>query len=389
MRPGVLMITGAYFPELSGGGLQARAVVRALSDRVDFAVLTTSADPTLPRRTREGGVPIRRVYVDVASAVSKATAAFRLAIAFLLSARRAGVVNLHGFSRKAILLVALSRLLRKRFILTLQTGVHDEPSGARSTGAIGYWAYRSADLYLSVSPGLSKSYLSAGLPASRLRQVCNAVDTTRFRPPTAEESAALRRECGLPLDAPIVLFVGFFSHDKRPDLLYDAWARTADACRSTLVFVGATRSAYQEVDRALAAAIRGRAAAARLDDRVIFVESTATIEKYFCAADVYVLPSIREGMSIALLEAMSTGLACVASRLPGSTDALIEDGVNGLLVSPDDGNGFAAALTRLLVDASLRTTLGAAARQTVVDRFSIRATAEAWWSAYAEAAETR
>jgi glycosyltransferase involved in cell wall biosynthesis len=383
------MVTGAYFPELSGGGLQARAVVRALRDRVDFHVLTTSADPSLPRRSSEDGVAIRRVYVDVTRAASKLTAGLRFAAAFLQVALRIDTVNLHGFSRKAILLVALSRVLRKRFILTLQTGVHDEPAGARAAGALAYWAYRNADLYLSVSPSLSRAYLDAGLPASRLRQVCNAVETERFRPASSAERTALRRELGLPEDIPVVLFVGFFSRDKRPDLLYDAWAQAAMANASILVFVGATRSTYQEVDPELVGALRARAAASGLGDRVVFAEPTLAIEKYFRAADVYVLPSIREGLSLALLEAMSSGAACVATRLPGSTDVLIEDGVSGLLVAADDRDGFAAAIRLLLDDRERAARFGAAARRTVVERYAIQQTAGVWLSAYQEGTAAR
>src|SRR5205814_7699820 len=125
------------------------------------------------------------------------------------------------------MLAALSRLFRKRFVLTLQTSVHDEPAAAKAAGAATYWAYRSADLYLSVSPALSRGYLDAGLPVARLRQVCNAVDTDGFRPPAAGERERLRRELGLPADLALVLFVGFFSRDKRPDLMYRAWADIA------------------------------------------------------------------------------------------------------------------------------------------------------------------
>jgi glycosyltransferase involved in cell wall biosynthesis len=327
-------------------------------------------------------VPITRVFVNPRSAASQLTAFHRLALSFIRAAGRFDIVNVHGFSRKTILFVVLCRSFGKRFVLTLQTGGHDEPDGVRALGALAYWAYRQADLYLSVSPGLSRAYLDAGLPESRLRQISNAVDTARFQPASAAERAALRTELGLPADLPILLFVGFFSRDKRPQLLYDAWAATAAAVPSALLFVGLTRSAYGEVDAELAGAIRSRAAGAGLSDRVLFVESSHTIERYFRAADAYVLPSIREGFPIALLEAMSSGLPCVATRLAGATDVIIEHGVNGLLVDPDDAAGFTSAIRVLLSDRGARERLGSAARQTINDRFSIERTSCDWLAAY-------
>jgi glycosyltransferase involved in cell wall biosynthesis len=384
------MVTGAYFPELSGGGIQARGVARALQGRAEFHVLTTSADPALPARAVDSGVPVFRVYVDVRRVLSRLTAGFRLALVFVRLAARVDLVNLHGFSRKAILLVVLSRLFRKGFILTLQTAVEDEPASVRGLGRLAEWAYRSADLYLSVSPGLARAYLDGGLPRARLREVCNAVDIVRFAPATAADRAALRAELKLPLDVPLLLFVGVFTRDKRPHLLSAALARlAADAQtdrQAVIVFVGATRTANQEIDATLAGAIREQAHAAGLGHRVFFVESSLAIEKYFRAADVYVLPSIREGLPIALLEAMSCGLPCVASRLPGSTDTLIEHGVNGLLVTPDDPDGLAAAIRSLVLDTDASARMGAAARETIVARYSIQQTSAAWLTAYQDVA---
>lgn len=379
------MVTGAYFPETSGGGLQARAVIRALRRDADFVVLTTSADPSLPDRSNEDGIPIRRVHVDVQSAVSKLTAALRFSAAFFALAPRIDIVNLHGFSQKAIMLAALSRLFGKRFVLTLQTSVHDEPAAARDAGWASYWAYRNADLYLSVSPGISRGYLHAQLPASRLRQVSNAVETDRFRPPLPGEREQLRRELGLPQDVALLLFVGFFSRDKRPDAIYRAWSTiaTRDAC-SALVMVGATRAVHGEVDTALAPMIRERAARDGVANRLFFVESATAIERYFRAADVYVLPSVREGLPLALIEAMSSGLPCVASLLEGSTDVLIDHQVNGLLVAPDDEAGMAAALRLLLSDRLAAARLGAAARNTVLERYAIQKVAPSWLAAYQE-----
>lgn len=383
-RPRILMVTGAYFPETSGGGLQARGVARALRDRAYFEVLTTSTNPALPTHATEDGVTIHRIYVDVQRPLSELLAAIRMASAFIRVAPSIDIVNLHGFSRKAVLLLALARMFGKRFVLTLQTGGHDELAAARAGGSLTAWAFSHADLYLSVSPGLSRAYLDAGLPPNRLRSVCNAVDVDRFTPASEREREELRRALKLPAAIPVVLFVGYFSRDKRPDLLYRAWARNAAAQRSALVFVGATRRTYREVDPELATAIRHDAESAGFANRLFFVESTQEIEKYYRAANAYALPSIREGLPIALLEAMACGLPCVVSRLPGATDAVVDDGVSGILVEPDDEPAFAQALTRVLGDAAAARRIGEAARRRIVDRYAIERTAPAWLSAYSD-----
>ncbi len=98
------------------------------------------------------------------------------------------------------------------------------------------------------------------------------------------------------------------------------------------------------------------------------------------------LPSVREGLPIALLEAMASRLPCIATRLPGSTEGLIDHGVNGVLVEPDDTDGLAEAIRTLLSDSDRAARLGIAARETVVDRYSIQRTAPLWLSAYRELA---
>jgi len=378
------MVTGAYFPELSGGGLQARGIVRALADRAEFVVLSTSIVPALPAASCEEGVAIYRVHVDPASGASALRAALLFFWRFVQLRHRFDVVNLHGFSRKAILLRLLARIFRKPFVLTLQTGGHDEPASVQRLGRAATWAYRGADLYLSVSPGLSRAYLAGGLAPGRLRQVCNAVDVSRFCPADAAERRRLRQLLHLPVEQQLILFVGYFSADKRPHLLFEAWRALPESTRggSGLVFVGATRGSYAEIDPELASRVRGAAAAAGLGDRIHFVESTLEIERYFRACDVYALPSVREGLPIALLEAMAAGLPCVATRIPGSTDVLIRDGETGVLVAADDTAALTRALDRLLNDTSEALRIGGEARRHIVSTYSIEKTAPMWLDAY-------
>jgi glycosyltransferase involved in cell wall biosynthesis len=92
-------------------------------------------------------------------------------------------------------------------------------------------------------------------------------------------------------------------------------------------------------------------------------------------ATMFALPSYAEGMPMALLEAMSWALPVVATPV-GGVPQVVEDGVNGLLVAPGDVDGLAAALGRLLSEAALRESLGAAARRTIETRFSLATTLE-------------
>ena len=122
---------------------------------------------------------------------------------------------------------------------------------------------------------------------------------------------------------------------------------------------------------------------------MLSIEPTHDIERYFRAADIFVLPSIREAHPLALLEAMACGLPSVATRLAGATDVLIQDGWNGRLFPADDDDALAGILRELLTDEAAASLMGARARETVMAHYDIRHTAEAWLSAYRAVGDQR
>ena len=380
----VLMVTGAYFPEISSSGVQCRNMARLLAGRTEVHVLTTAVDPRLPRHDSVDGVPVTRIRVDVRSAVSKVRAFRRMFLDLFRMVRHCDLVHLHGYSSKNVLVTAMAKLFRKPIVLSLHTAGFDEPQVIERHGSLALWAFMAADLYLSVSRGLVDTYLAYGMPADRILEVPNGIDLDRFRPADAGQRHALRARLSLPDGRPVVMFVGFFSRDKQPRVLFDAWLQlTKDrGIETTLVFVGATKSAYFEVDDLIGDEMRRDAEAAGLSDRLIFTGSTHHVEDYFRAADLFVLPSKREGLPVALLEAMACGVPSVASRLPGSTETIIDDGVNGLLVPPGDHEALAGAMAAVLGDPPLAAALSAAARATVERRFANTDIADRWLDAY-------
>lgn len=386
VKPGVLMVTGAYWPELSGGGLQCRTMINALRDRFDFTVLTTCTDPGLPAEDNVDGIAVTRVQVSLARPWSKVAAAMQTTAFLLKAARGFEIVHLHGFSQKSILIALLSRLLGKRVVITIHTAGQDDPGGAQRLGAMAYWAYRKADRFIAISNLMAERYRAAALPESRLRVAPNGIDTGRFRPAQPGEREQFRAALGLPGALPVVLFVGFFSSDKRPNNLYEAWLqlRSRHGVDAALVFVGATESPYYEVDRSVSALIQQDARVRGVEHRLRFTGEVRDVERYYRAADVLVVPSIREAFGMALIEGMSSSLPVIATRIAGVTDTIIEDGITGILVPPDDPAAIADSLAVLLTDGGAAARLGAAARTAVEARFSLDASRARWAGIYEE-----
>jgi glycosyltransferase involved in cell wall biosynthesis len=178
-------------------------------------------------------------------------------------------------------------------------------------------------------------------------------------------SARVRSELGLPDNVPVVGSVANFRPVKGHRYLLEAFRRVLDDVpEARLVLVG--RGELERELRALADRLG-------LHAHVIFAGSSAHAARVMTAFDIFVLPSLDEGLPVALLEALSLGKACVVTKV-GGVPEVITNGVDGALVRPGDALAIASALTPLLRDGSLRQQYGAAALARAAD-FDVRFTA--------------
>ena len=109
-----------------------------------------------------------------------------------------------------------------------------------------------------------------------------------------------------------------------------------------------------------------------LADTVRFLGTRRDLTEIYRALDLFVQPSLWEGLPLALLKAMGAGLPVVATRVSGSREAIV-DGVNGSLVAPGDPEALARAILELCRHPEARRRLGDAARRTVVEQYSLEA----------------
>jgi glycosyltransferase involved in cell wall biosynthesis len=130
------------------------------------------------------------------------------------------------------------------------------------------------------------------------------------------------------------------------------------------------------------------AASPRLSGRVVFAGSDSDVPALLNAMDIFVLPSLSEGMSNTLLEAMASSLAVVATRVGGNPE-LVEEQRSGWLFEPGDAMALAAILERIGRDSDLREEYGQAARRRAVQHFSLEAMVGNYRNLYGELARKR
>ncbi|MBK8479892.1 MAG: glycosyltransferase [Proteobacteria bacterium] len=204
----------------------------------------------------------------------------------------------------------------------------------------------------------------------KLLVVPNGIDTRRYGPAKVDRASA-RRELGLPAEGCLVVAVGRLEPEKDPELLLRAAAPLLGA-RLRLVWIGG--GALEQPLRTLAAALSP-------EGRLQLVGWRRDVALWLAAGDIFALSSRTEGLPLALLEAMATGLPVVATRVGGVASA-VEAGRTGLLVSAGDELGLRRALAQLVDDPEAARGMGAAGRATVVARYSLAAMAEAYAAVY-------
>ena len=164
---------------------------------------------------------------------------------------------------------------------------------------------------------------------------------------------ATRATLGVGSDELLIVAVGNLFHNKAHAVLLDALARVPSAQPWRVVIAGRREDA--------AATLDAQVIALGWERRVRLLGPRDDIPDLLAAADVFAMPSLNEALPMALLEAMFSGTAIVASAVGGIPEA-VRDGREGLLVPPGDVDALAASLTRLLESAELRRRLGEAAR---------------------------
>lgn len=176
------------------------------------------------------------------------------------------------------------------------------------------------------------------------------VDLEKFSK-TKIDKKAKRRELGIPEDAVLLLSVGELNHNKNHETVIRAIADM-----NVYYIIAGQGELHQHLEDLIDSL--------NLRDRVKLLGFRRDVKELYEAADIFVFPSFREGLSVSVMEAMASGLPCVASKIRGNTD-LLENTGGGFLCDPHDASDFSEKIELLAADVELREKMGRANLMTI------------------------
>ncbi len=275
-------------------------------------------------------------------------------------ANRIRLIHSGDHPRDAVYGVALSKLTPAKSV------VHVHVKWASHYSAPAKWAVSSADAIFAISRYVAGTVVGMGRAPSDVHTVLNCVDVGRWNPDT--DGSAVRRELGVPADAPLIASVSrLFSWKGQRELLRAFAEARPQVPGLKLLIVGEDeREAHSG---SFTAELKQLAAELGVASDVLFTGARADVPEIMAACDVFTLPSFEEPFGLVFLEAMAMRRPVVALD-NGGTPEVVEHGRSGLLSPPYDIPALAANIVRLLRDPAERARMGEHGRQRVVEYFN-------------------
>lgn len=386
----IVIATETFEPEMGGGETQARTLSDSLTAR-GFAVtlVTRRSRGYLPRRERQGELTIIRVAPAGPGRWKKWVLMVSAFPALFSASRGATAILVSGFRFLGFPAVLATRMRGAPCFLKgdnrgelsgeyfraglAQLGMTPRSLPVRWLVAARNMVLRRAEGFVALSHEMAAEFEELGVPADRIHEIPNGVDTSHFRPTDSSERNALRERLGFP-DGPVALYTGRLVSHKGLLVLVHAWEKLLQTMPgATLYLVGEGGADMHNCEAELRQFARER----NLESRIRFAGLVPHVVDFLRAADAFVFPTLDDSFGISLVEAMACELPVVSSPVGGIRDFLV-DGVNGFLAPAGDANALADALGRVLGGGPHMVAAGRAARETVIARFSHDAVARSY-----------
>ena len=328
------MITSAYYPEYSGAATQCHSLSKKLLDKgCKVIVVTYTKDANLLTQEWIDGIDVRRIHVREKGFTGLVTA-LRLLFVLIKEIREFKIIHFHGFNNHLLWVVWFGSIFRKKVIMKISMMEVDNTEVMMNRGLFHRIVYKHFDKIVATTSVMMKEFQEYPSLNTIWVHIPNGVDTDLFHPVNESEKTKLKSQLGLPISRKIIIFNGIICMRKGIDILLSAWQSLKQELNELcplLLLVGPFesdiwkyKSETDQLKKRIMVLIK------KYPNEVFHFRMKQEIEFYYKAADIFVLPSRNEGLPNALLEAMSSGLACIIMENEGHQE-VINNKIDGII----------------------------------------------------------
>jgi len=354
-----ILLTTDYFPPHIGGGVEV-VVYRLATELVRLghrvAVITLNTRHVKSQEILNGVRVYRANPIEFTQSIGAQSAISLEALSLIRNVCRKERVNIvHAnsiFFFTTIAACANKIIAKTPVVTTLHGGSMSELEGALGIftnlyeRSVGKWILRTSNHLTAVSQVVMKHAETLGAPRWKISVIPNAVDVQEFNP-----RPHVGKKQGV-----TVAFVGRLLSNKGPQFLVEAApaiVREFSPVRFLIVGEGPMLNHLRE-----------RVSKLGLNKQFDFLGMVPSVAQFLRNCDIYVRPSLSEGMPLTILEAMACGLPTVASDVAGTSE-IVCPGKTGFLIEPKNTGQLAFYILKLLKDEKLRSSMGRTARSIV------------------------
>lgn len=305
----------------------------------------------------------------------------RIAYTIVRQGQPGDIVQFYSITEFSFIVVWISRIAGMHPIIRLTLLGSDSPEPLRWNirsilSILKQVSFEGAEAIVSISSALTESCWVAGISADKVFQIPNGVDLTKFSPLNDQERILMRSALGLSSCNRYIVFVGAAIERKGIDVLVDAFIQIAQHFDDVdLLLVGSNDfsdlARYPSSRARLLAKLKRQLAANDCSDRVHWLGEQDNVHEYLQVADLFCLPTRREGLGTVIAEAMAVGLPVVVTRLEGVTTDLVHSEKEGILLVDHNPNNYFLAFCQLLNNDASARVMGYEARRRVESDFDL------------------
>jgi glycosyltransferase involved in cell wall biosynthesis len=375
----VLMVVRLFYPWVGGMERQAHKLAKSLAKRgIAVEISTGWWFRGTPQREQFDGIPVTRnttlwEFFSIKGLRKFGGYLYIVSLLWHLWRKRNeyDLIHIHGLNYHTFAAVLAGKWFGRGTLTKLaNSGQASDIDKMRQNKKLMFTQQMlpmalESDCFIAINKDIVSELKAAGVPQQKIIELTNGVEVDEI---VAKEDYTL----GSPIR---IVFVGRLHEQKGVDTLLKAFQLLLESHPQKSLSLQLIGDGPLRNDLVTLAERLG------VMPYVDFVGLSDQVLEYLHQADIFVLPSRAEGISNALLEAMSCALPVIVSQIPGNTD-VVEHEKSGLLVPPNDAVALAISMAFLLERHELRSSLGTKARQVVNERYSLDSVAEQYISLY-------